>query len=394
MNKRSWKRREGHWESVTWVYPLPHLLLKGGLIWWASQSSARGGGGVWGGGGAARASRKGTRVCGDRECLTPGGRPAHLLFDESCCCQSGKGSWSRAAGTALGQAEPGGSVWVLGCWGGWDTGDPRGGAQKPAAGDQQESSLVGGVMEDQRRDHRASAPCPQHGEAAALTWPDFVLLGGPRSAFGFLSKNKRHSFHFHQELYGTTYSPFCSTTFCHFSGNLIIPSSQNVLSFWATNCSRCFLQSSRELKFSPLREFCKDWNKWKSEGAMSGEYGRWIRTSQPSCNSFCLVIKKHVALRYPDGRLCVFCWLILDAFCWVLLSVGLIGSSTCWNYSFGFLERAHNRGLPIPPYTHHLLWMKIGLWCGWWWVISLAPRSLPFHIVVQYPLFIAHHNWF
>ena len=22
--------------------------------------------------------------------------------------------------------------------------------------------------------------------------------------------------------------------------------------------------------------------------------------------------------------------------------------------------------LPIPPYTCHLLWMKTGLWCGWW----------------------------
>ena len=30
--------------------------------------------------------------------------------------------------------------------------------------------------------------------------------------------------------------------------------------------------------------------------------------------------------------------------------------------------------LPIPPYTqHHLLWMKTGLWCGWWWFILLAP---------------------
>ena len=35
--------------------------------------------------------------------------------------------------------------------------------------------------------------------------------------------------------------------------------------------------------FFPLREFCKDWNQWKSEGTMSGEYEGWIRTSQPSC---------------------------------------------------------------------------------------------------------------
>ena len=119
---------------------------------------------------------------------------------------------------------------------------------------------------------------------------------GQKSAFCFLSKNKRHIFHFHKELYWTTYSPFCFTTFCHFSGNFIIPSSQNFLSFWAKNCSRCLLQSSRELKFFPLREFCKDQNKWKYEGAMSAAYGGWIRTFQPSYNSFYLVIKETCGL--------------------------------------------------------------------------------------------------
>ena len=124
----------------------------------------------------------------------------------------------------------------------------------------------------------------------------YVRIGLAKKFLWFLRKNKRHIFHSHQELYWTTYSPFCSTTFCHFSGNFIIPSSQNFLSFWAKNCSRCLLQYSRELKFFPLREFCKDQNKWKSEGAMSGEYSGWIRTSQPSCNSFCLVIKETCGL--------------------------------------------------------------------------------------------------
>ena len=49
---------------------------------------------------------------------------------------------------------------------------------------------------------------------------------------------------------------------------------------------------------------------------------------------------------------------------------------------------------PVLPYTHHLLWKKTGLRCGWWWFISLVPGSLPFHIIVQYPLFIARHNLF
>jgi len=44
--------------------------------------------------------------------------------------------------------------------------------------------------------------------------------------------------------------------------------------------------------------------------------------------------------------------------------------------------------LPIPPYKqHHLFWMEPGLWCGWWWSISLAPQYLPSHIIVQYPFF-------
>ena len=51
--------------------------------------------------------------------------------------------------------------------------------------------------------------------------------------------------------------------------------------------------------------------------------------------------------------------------------------------------------LPISPYIqHHLLCMKTSLWCGWWWFISLAPRSLPFHIIVQYPLFITCYSLF
>ena len=118
-------------------------------------------------------------------------------------------------------------------------------------------------------------------------------------------KKKRHFFHFYPELYWTQYLLFCSTTFCHFSGNFIISFSQNVLSFWAKNYSGCPLQSSRELKFFPIREFCNDRNKCKPKCAMSDEYGWWIRTSKPSCNSFCLVIKKHAVLSYPDGRLCV-----------------------------------------------------------------------------------------
>ena len=139
----------------------------------------------------------------------------------------------------------------------------------------------------------------------------FRCIGLTKKCLQFLSKNKRHIFHFHQQLYQTTYSPFCSTTFCQFSGNFIIPSSQNFLCFWVKNCSRCLLQSSGELKFFPLREFCKDRNKWKSEGAMSGEYGGWIRTFQPSCNSFRLVIKETCGLALSWWK--IMCFLLTNS---------------------------------------------------------------------------------
>ena len=53
-----------------------------------------------------------------------------------------------------------------------------------------------------------------------------LVLGWPKSFFGFYIKI-RHIFHFYQELYWTTYSPFCFTTFCHFSCNFSFPCSQN-----------------------------------------------------------------------------------------------------------------------------------------------------------------------
>ena len=49
---------------------------------------------------------------------------------------------------------------------------------------------------------------------------------------------------------GTQQGKNLPVRWCHFSGNFIIPSFPNFLSFEKT-----------ELKFFPLREFCKDWNK-------------------------------------------------------------------------------------------------------------------------------------
>ena len=74
--------------------------------------------------------------------------------------------------------------------------------------------------------------------------------------------------------------------------------------------------------------------------------------------------RKQMILHYPDGRWCAFCWLILDAFHWGLLSVGLIDNSTCWDESFGL---AHHRGCPsiyttLPSLDEDwpLVWLVVG----------------------------------
>ena len=109
-----------------------------------------------------------------------------------------------------------------------------------------------------------------------------------------------------------------------FSGSFITLYSQSILSFWAKNCSMCVLESSRELKFLPLRELCKDWNKWKSKGAMSSEYSRWIRTSQPRCKSLCLVTKETCSLALPWGKI----------MCFLLTNSGHFSSSAAFSWSY------------------------------------------------------------
>ena len=164
-----------------------------------------------------------------------------------------------------------------------------------------------------------------------------VFIGLAKKFLCFFNvKTKDTCFHFCQELYWTTYLPLCSTAFCHFSGNFIITSPQNFWPFWTKKCSKCLLQSSRKLKFFPLRNFVKTEINGHPKVQCLGN------KELPS--------QKHVLLHYPNGKLCFLC-LVLDAFCQVLLSVSLIGSSTCWNESLGFLEGAHiiENSLPILP---------------------------------------------
>lgn len=124
---------------------------------------------------------------------------------------------------------------------------------------------------------------------------------------------------------------FCCTKFCHFSGNFRTPFPK-LFSFWAKVHFRC-LWSSRKLKCFPVENFVKTeinghltvsvwWIQW------------WIRTSQPSAWFYLVILKKHVVLHCPDGRQCVFCWLIMDAFhqiaafSWSNWEQGLVGIYT------------------------------------------------------------------
>ena len=169
---------------------------------------------------------------------------------------------------------------------------------------------------------------------------DCICIGLASKFHWFLSKNKRHNFHCHQELYWTVYSQFCSTTFCHFfqaASNSIFP---KLFIFLSKELLQMSFMVFQGIEIFPLREFCKDQNKWKSEGAMSGDCGGWIRTSQPSCNSFLPDHQRNVVLSYPDARLSIFSWLIPDAFCLVLPSVCLIGSKYLLELIIWFSRRS------------------------------------------------------
>ena len=113
--------------------------------------------------------------------------------------------------------------------------------------------------------------------------------------------------------------------------------------------------------------------------------------------------KKQVVLHYPEGGLCVSCWLILDASLPVLLSGGLIGSSTCWICLVFQKELIIENSLPIPPYTQdHLLWMKTSL-LGWLVLVHFAYplfSSIPhyctvftFHCPSQFILKMEHCHY-
>ena len=150
------------------------------------------------------------------------------------------------------------------------------------------------------------------------------MLVGQKVPLVFLSKNKRHVFHFHQGLYWTVYSKnslVSSATFCYFSGNFIISSSQNFSSFWAKNWPRYLYNLPGNWKSFQLREFCED-RKWDIWGC-----NEWLNTEDetelPSQASTNMLIKETWDFVLPRRKIMHF----------LLTNSGHFSSSAAFNWS-------------------------------------------------------------
>ena len=139
-----------------------------------------------------------------------------------------------------------------------------------------------------------------------------VNIGLAKKFFWFLSKNKRQFSFSPRTLLNNVFTVlfYYLLPFFRQLHNSIFP--KLLIFFWAKNYSRCLLQSSRELKFFSLREFVKTKinGHWKVQCLVN----MMDESELPSqiVTVFAWSSKKHAVLCYPAGRLCIFCWLILD----------------------------------------------------------------------------------
>ena len=102
-----------------------------------------------------------------------------------------------------------------------------------------------------------------------------ALFSWPKSSFRFLSKNKRHFSFSPRTLLNNVF-----TALFHY----LLPFFRQLHSIFL----KCFIVLSKQLFqvpftvfqglefFSIKRILYKDQNKWKSEGAITGEYSQWI----------------------------------------------------------------------------------------------------------------------
>ena len=149
-----------------------------------------------------------------------------------------------------------------------------------------------------------------------------LLIGLAKKCLQFLSKNKRHFSFSPRTLLNNVFTLLFHYLLPIFRQlhNSILP---KLFIFLSKELFQVPFTVFQELTFFLLREFCKGRNKWKSEGAVSDECGRWIRTSQPSCNSFCLVIKETCGLALSWWK----------SMCFLLTNSGRFLSSAAFSWS-------------------------------------------------------------
>ena len=119
---------------------------------------------------------------------------------------------------------------------------------------------------------------------------------------------------------------------------------------------------------------------------------------QPSCNDCCLIIKATCSLVALSSWKVRMRFLLANSrhfSCQVLLSVGLVGSDTCWNPSFGFPEGAHARGLP-PNSTVYTVSLSLDE-IRYLWVVHGGSLRLPcdlFHSALLYSIHFSSPSQF
>ena len=153
------------------------------------------------------------------------------------------------------------------------------------------------------------------------------ILGGPKSSFGFLNKNKRHIFHFSpRTLMNNVFNAYfqCLQQFLSQIHNSVFP---KLLTFLSKELFQVPFSVFRKIETFSIKRIL--WRLLKVQ-CLENMVDESELPSQ-AVTVFAWSSKKHEVLYYPDGRLCTFCWLIPDTFHWVLLSVGLIVGGACWN---------------------------------------------------------------
>lgn len=134
---------------------------------------------------------------------------------------------------------------------------------------------------------------------------------------------------------------FCSITFRHLWGRFMIPSSQNMVSFWMMKWSQWFLQASREI---PIKRFFV-------EIEISGNPKVWVWMSMVDVVGYpsqVLTIpawsaKTCEVWQFSDGGQHPSNWPIPDHFHWLLPLISLAWNNTWLNSMSNFIEGAHNK---------------------------------------------------